>query len=247
MPAQHGSSTVLERMGRGYTCAAYRALIERSREIIGLGDPARLGLSSDFISGFCGETEEDHRELICLIRDVGFDQAFTYSYSERDQTLAGKFYDDDVSKETKKRRLTEVIDAFQTTSKSRNSLLEIGRLHTVLVEGPAKLKASSGDDEERGLHWTGRTDTNKRVVFRDTPVLAANRLKKEHVTMLLADAQVSAFDISSDHRHDTRSEASSHVEKGDFVVVRVTECRGHTLKAEALALTSITESHVLGI
>jgi tRNA A37 methylthiotransferase MiaB len=145
MPAQHGASSVLERMRRGYTREAYISLIQRARKIIaepswteegqekgnnieesaesprsdesgelvesdeeqdgGVYNTRRLGLSSDFISGFCGETEGEHEELLSLVRQVGFDQAFTYSYSKREQTYAGLFYNDDVGAQEKQRRL----------------------------------------------------------------------------------------------------------------------------------------------
>jgi tRNA A37 methylthiotransferase MiaB len=185
MPAQHGNSEALERMKRGYSREAYVALVARARDIIGGDSPEGigLGLSSDFIAGFCGETEEEHQETISLMREVGFDQAFTYSYSRREQTYAGLFLKDDVPEETKARRLTEMVDTFQSTSMQRNNRLEIGRLHLVLVEGQGKklnIPAPSSVDGQYslgnssttncnvniiGVSWTGRTDSNKRVVF----------------------------------------------------------------------------------
>jgi tRNA A37 methylthiotransferase MiaB len=127
IPAQHGSSSVLERMKRGYSIEAYRALVHRAREIIagetnkGIG----LGLSSDFISGFCGESESEHLENLSLMRETGFDQAFTYKYSKREQTYAGLHLKDDVPEEVKSRRLSELIDAFQLSVSIRNNLLEV--------------------------------------------------------------------------------------------------------------------------
>lgn len=140
MPAQSGSTSNLERMQRGYSREAYINLVQRARAIIG-GDSEEgvaLGLSSDFISGFCGETEEEHNDTLSLLREVGYDQAFTYSYSRREQTYAGLFLKDDVSEVVKSRRLTEVIDTYQREAMSRNNRLEIGRLHLVLVEGKGK-------------------------------------------------------------------------------------------------------------
>lgn len=168
MPVQHGSSSVLKRMQRGYSREAYLSLVERARDIIGKDTPrgVGMGLSSDFISGFCGETEEEHAEAVSLVREVGYDQAFTYKYSRREQTYAGLNMIDSVPEEVKSRRLTELIDAFQTTATIRNSLLEVGRLHLVLVEGRANKQPYMDT-----ILWTGRTDTNKRVIFGVTEEL----------------------------------------------------------------------------
>jgi len=242
MPAQHGASTVLERMKRGYSAKAYRDLIDRARKFIGNGESARLGLSSDFISGFCGETEEEHEALVALIEDVGFDQAFTYSYSERAQTHAGMFLNDDVPPDVKQRRLEEVISAFQHTSQARNARLELGRLHVVLVEGPAKTK---GTEEEQGLMWTGRTDTNKRVVFPDCAVVAGPGVlsSADVVALRRAEDGKAALDITKSFVRATEAV----VEARSFVLVKVVECRGHTLRAQALALTSISEAYRLHV
>lgn len=164
MPVQHGSTSVLERMRRGYSREAYLGLIERARSIIGGSDgEAGLGLSTDIIAGFCQETEEEHVDSVSLLRTVGFDQAFTYAYSKREQTFAGLFLPDDVPEDVKGRRLQELVDTFQSAASRRNAMIETGRLHLVLVEGLGK-----GSTPEAAV-WTGRTDTNKRVVFGDWP------------------------------------------------------------------------------
>jgi len=121
MPAQHGSTTVLDRMKRGYTREAYLALVSRARQILGKNTPEGIGmgLSTDLISGFCGETDDEHNDNISLVEEVGYDQAFTYSYSRREQTYAGLFYQDDVPEETKAKRLTQLIDKFQETALDR--------------------------------------------------------------------------------------------------------------------------------
>jgi hypothetical protein len=128
------------------------------------------------IAGFCGEEEAEHVASVDLMKSTGYDQAFTYSYSKREQTFAGFFLEDDVAEETKARRLTELIDTFQSTAQERNRRLEVGRLHLVLVESQTKPKNSASselgvdvDDDKNteDFWWTGRTDTNKRVVFPD--------------------------------------------------------------------------------
>jgi tRNA A37 methylthiotransferase MiaB len=142
-------------MARGYTRSAYLQLVQRCRALI-----PGVELTSDFISGFCGETEEEHAQTVSLIREVGFTQAFMFSYSEREGTAAARFQADDVPEETKQRRLAEVVEAFRGMAAERNAA-EVGRIHCVLVEG-----ASKKSDEE----LAGRTDTGKVVVFADEPV-----------------------------------------------------------------------------
>lgn len=87
IPAQSGSTRVLERMRRGYTREAYLSLIDHIRSII-----PDIALSSDFISGFCGETEEDHQDTLSLLRSVQYDQAFMFAYSLREKTHAHRNY-----------------------------------------------------------------------------------------------------------------------------------------------------------
>lgn len=86
VPAQSGSSSVLERMRRGYTRSAYLDLIKRAREII-----PGIALSSDFIAGFCEETEEEHQETLTLMKEVEFDDAFMFAYSLREKTPAHRY------------------------------------------------------------------------------------------------------------------------------------------------------------
>ncbi|GFY80330.1 methylthiotransferase [Actinidia rufa] len=108
LPAQTGSSTVLERMRRGYTREAYLDLVQKIRRII-----PDVGLSSDFICGFCGETEEEHKDTLSLVKAVGYDMAYMFAYSMREKTHAHRNYIDDVPDAVKQRRLTELIDAFR--------------------------------------------------------------------------------------------------------------------------------------
>ena len=251
MPAQSGSTTMLERMHRGYTREAYLALIKNAREIIARDTPEHvgLGISSDFISGFCGETEEEHRDTVTMMQQVEFDQAFTYSYSMREQTYAGLFLEDDVPDHVKSSRLTELIDTFQSTSQSRNSRLEIGRLHVVLVEGEAKSKGHS-DDKRR---WTGRTDSNKRVVFPDSAVLLegltqqeANVLKSMPIVKDHDDITAGSIDTAIKQMIASKGgRASRGISKGEYVVVKISGNRGHTLRGVPVATTSNTHAHAL--
>ena len=155
MPAQSGSSTVLERMKRGYSRQAYDALVHHIRsEIPG------VALSTDMIAGFCGESEEDHLMSVDLMRSVKYDSAFLFAYSIRDKTHAARHYQDDVQEEVKVRRLQELIREYRSGLKDI-AKSEIGRRHIVLVEGKSK---------KSEMQLTGRTDTFKRVIFDDKKV-----------------------------------------------------------------------------
>ena len=155
MPAQSGSSATLERMARGYTREAYLDLINRVKTII-----PGCAVTTDIISGFCGETEEDHQDTVSLMTEVGYEQAFMFAYSEREGTAAHRHQTDDVPEDVKQRRLQEVIDAFRARAAEKQRE-EIGVTHCVLVEGPSKK-----NPEE----LTGKTDTSKWVVFDKTRV-----------------------------------------------------------------------------
>ena len=152
MPAQSGSTSTLERMRRGYTREVYLDLIKRAREMI-----PGVALSSDFISGFCGETEDEHAETLSLLEDVRYEQAFMFHYSLREKTHAARNLEDDVPEHVKKRRLAEVIATFRRRALEANAA-EVGRTHLVLVEG-----ASKKDPEAQ---MSGRSDTGKRVVIQ---------------------------------------------------------------------------------
>lgn len=150
LPAQSGSNSVLERMRRGYTKESYLSLVEKIREII-----PNVTLSSDFISGFVGETEYDHLDTLDLINTVGYDMAYMYAYSMREKTMAHRRYVDDVSQESKQRRLREVIDLFYSKLNVLSDSF-IGTKQLVLLEGPSK-------KDKMRLH--GRTDGNKSVIL----------------------------------------------------------------------------------
>ncbi|WP_071594812.1 tRNA (N6-isopentenyl adenosine(37)-C2)-methylthiotransferase MiaB [Balneola vulgaris] len=150
IPAQAGSDSMLERMRRPYTREQYLALIDQMREII-----PGVSFSTDIIAGFCHETEEEHQQTLSLMKEVGYDLAYMFAYSERERTLAHRKFEDDVPEEVKKRRLSEIITQQMDIQKVRNQE-EIGNRHLVLVEGTSK------KSEEQ---LSGRTDTNKIVVF----------------------------------------------------------------------------------
>ena len=151
LPAQSGNSRVLKLMNRTYDRPWYVGKIDRIRAI--LGDDC--GISTDMISGFCTETEEEHQESLSLMDYVHYDYAYMFAYSERPGTLAAKKYADDIPDDVKKRRLNEII-ARQLAHSAERNRRHIGQMQRVLIEGPSK----RSDD-----FLCGRNDQNKMVVF----------------------------------------------------------------------------------
>lgn len=150
LPVQSGSSRILDIMNRGYTREWYLDRIAAIRRIL-----PDAGISSDFISGFCSETEEEHQETLSLIEAVGFDFAYMFAYSERPKTQAERKFKDDVPEEVKKRRLAEIIEVQQKASEVRTRSY-VGKTLRVLVENTSK------KSQER---WMGRSTQNTVVVF----------------------------------------------------------------------------------
>jgi len=150
LPFQSGSNTVLERMSRKYTREWYMDRISTIKKYI-----PECGLSTDVIAGFCGETEEEHKETLSLMDWVGYDYAFMFKYSERPNTIAQKKFEDDVPEKVKSRRLTEIIDLQQVLS-LRSNKESIGKTYEVLVESFSR--RSDAD-------LAGRNTQNKMVVF----------------------------------------------------------------------------------
>ncbi|MDX9883742.1 MAG: tRNA (N6-isopentenyl adenosine(37)-C2)-methylthiotransferase MiaB [Prolixibacteraceae bacterium] len=150
LPVQSGSNEVLKRMNRKYDREWYMGRIRAIREII-----PGCSLSTDVFSGFCGETEEDHRQTLALMEEVRFDMAFMFKYSERPGTYAHQHQEDDVPEETKLRRLNEII-ALQNKISLKNNREDVGNVFEVLVEGVSK----RNPDE-----LFGRSSQNKTVVF----------------------------------------------------------------------------------
>nr|XP_015220189.1 PREDICTED: CDK5 regulatory subunit-associated protein 1 isoform X1 [Lepisosteus oculatus] len=150
LPAQSGSSRVLQAMRRGYTREAYLELVAHIRGII-----PEVSLSSDFIAGFCGETEEDHQQTVSLLRDVQYNMGFLFAYSMRQKTHASRRLQDDVPLEVKQRRLEELITVFREEASKVNAGL-IGSAQLVLVEGESKRSATE---------LCGRNEGNLKVIF----------------------------------------------------------------------------------
>lgn len=152
LAVQSGSDRILKLMNRRYTRAWYLDRVSAIRHFL-----PGCTLSTDIISGFCTETDEDHADTLSLMQEAAFDSAFMFRYSERSGTLAAKRLPDDVPDETKAVRLSEII-ALQQKMSARSNRADIGSVFEVLVEGPSRRSSD---------FLMGRTGGNKVVVFPD--------------------------------------------------------------------------------
>ncbi len=150
LPVQSGSDRILELMKRKYTRAWYMDRIAAIRRYL-----PDASISTDIFAGFCSETEADHQDSLSLMREVGYDMAFMFKYSERPGTFAAKNLPDDVPEDIKLRRLNEIIALQGELSLARNKA-DIGKTVEVLVEGFSKRSKE---------HFFGRTSQNKVVIF----------------------------------------------------------------------------------
>ena len=154
LPAQSGNSRILKMMNRTYDRDWYLNKVMDIKNVLG----NECGISSDFIAGFCSETEKEHQDTLSLMDKVIYDYSYMFYYSERPGTLAQRKYDDDITLETKKRRLSEIINKQKEHSLKRNNL-SIGNRYKVLIEGNSR---KSND------YFKGRTSENKVVIFPKT-------------------------------------------------------------------------------
>ncbi len=150
LPVQSGNSRILELMNRTYDREWYKERIDKIYEVI-----PDCTISSDIITGFCTETDEDHKDTLSLIEYSNFILSYMFKYSERPGTIAHRKYEDDVPEEVKKKRLTEIVD-LQNALSLKSNLKDVGETFEVLIEGDSKKSA----DEFRG-----RNQYNKMLVF----------------------------------------------------------------------------------
>ena len=150
LPVQSGSNDVLKRMNRKYTREWYLERVDAIRRII-----PDCAITTDIFAGYCGETEEDHRQSLSLMREVGYDSAFMFKYSERPGTYASKHLPDDIAEEVKIRRLNELI-ALQNEMSAKRNAEAVGREYDVLLEGVSKRSKEQ---------LFGRTEQNKVVII----------------------------------------------------------------------------------
>jgi len=168
LPLQAGSDKILKRMNRTYTKSHFLSLVQRIRDIL-----PDVGISTDIIVGFPGETDEDFSQTIEVMNEVKFDSAFNFKYSSRRGTKASE-YEDKVQEEIKQQRLEQVIDLQKKHTLERNMEL-VGTLQAVLVEKESKMSSD---------YWAGRTDSNKWVIFKKE-----NIPKKDMVSVLIKEAK----------------------------------------------------------
>ena len=175
VPVQSGSNTVLQRMKRGYTVEDYREMLARTREWI-----PDVAVSSDFIVGFCGETEDEFQLTMDLVRESRFKNSFIFKYSERPGTKGAELYADDVPDEVKRRRNNELL-ALQNQISEEDNHAFLGRQVEVLVEGPSKAAEKHAESERAGAsspparsrspptHWPHALRQNRRFRRQSSP------------------------------------------------------------------------------
>ncbi|MCA9222683.1 MAG: MiaB/RimO family radical SAM methylthiotransferase, partial [Planctomycetales bacterium] len=162
VPAQSGSNEMLRRMKRGYTIEEYRDMMQRIRATV-----PDAAVSSDFIVGFCGETEEDFQQSVDLVRECRFKNSFIFKYSVRPGTRGAEMFEDDVPQDVKQRRNNELL-AVQDEISEQDNVGFIGRTVEVLVEGPSKRAVRQGQEGPQ-IQLTGRTHCDRIVVFDGNP------------------------------------------------------------------------------
>ncbi len=150
LPVQSGNTRILQLMNRTYTREWYMAKVAQIKSIL-----PGCGISSDVITGFCTETEEEHGDTLSMMEFAKYDMSYMFFYSERPGTLAARRYTDDIAESIKKRRLQEIV-AVQNKLSLQSNQRDIGKTFTVLIEGESK---RSADD------WMGRNSQNKVIVF----------------------------------------------------------------------------------
>jgi tRNA-2-methylthio-N6-dimethylallyladenosine synthase len=165
LPAQSGSSRILKLMNREYTREWYMDRVTAIKTII-----PGCAISTDMITGFCTETDDDHKESLSLMEWAGFDFAYMFKYSERPGTKAARKYKDDVPENIKSERLTEMI-ALQNKLSARSKKQDLGKICEVLIEGPSKRSENN---------LSGRNSQNKVVVFP-----ASGQAKGDYVNVMV--------------------------------------------------------------
>ncbi|XP_043653594.1 CDK5RAP1-like protein [Drosophila teissieri] len=155
LPVQSGNTQVLERMRRGYSREAYLELVQHIRQFL-----PNVGLSSDFICGFCGETEAEFQDTVSLIQQVQYNVAYLFAYSMREKTTAHRRYKDDVPLNVKNERLQRMVQVFREGATQLHRKME-GQEQLILVEGKSK---------RSDAHWFGRNDANIKVIVPNIDV-----------------------------------------------------------------------------
>src|SRR5438105_1465939 len=209
VPVQSGCNEVLKRMKRLYTVESYREMLARCRERV-----PGVSVSSDFIVGFCGETEASFQRSCGLVATAGFKNSFIFKYSPRPGTKGDELYADDVPEEIKKRRNNDLL-AIQNQVSLADHLGWIGRTVEVLVEGPSKAAQKHGS-VSGPIQLTGRTRTDHIVVFEGNPRLIGN-------TVSIAVEEATAFTLFGSVVTDERTGVEERSEALHLSPVRPAE------------------------
>ena len=159
LPVQSGSNAVLKRMNRKYSREEYLTRVEKLRKF-----QPDIAISSDIIVGFPGESKNDYRQTLDLIKNVGYDSLFVFNYSDRPNAPSTAF-PDKVPEEEKNERLKEILE-FQGQVTTQKNKEQVGKTLEILVEGQSKkYRSDTSCDEKTRIQWSGRTSTNKVVNF----------------------------------------------------------------------------------
>jgi tRNA-2-methylthio-N6-dimethylallyladenosine synthase len=193
VPAQSGSNRILRRMKRGYSVEFYREMLDRIRETT-----PHAAVTSDFIVGFCGETEDDFQKTAELVREGRFKNSFIFKYSPRPGTYAADHFADDVPEPAKRRRNHELL-AIQNAISEEESRPFLGRTVEILVEGPSKSSRKHAASVP-GTQLTGRTTCDRIVVFDGPEDLIGSlvRLKIQQTSAFTLFGEVKSVGIT-DH------------------------------------------------
>ena len=167
LPVQSGNSEILKKMNRGYTREWYLDRIKAIKTIL-----PECAISTDIICGFCSENEDQHTDTLSLMKEVNYDFAYHFFYSERPKTLAERKYEDDVPEEVKKRRLKEVTELQRACSLEHHKKY-IGTIQSILIEGPSRKSVEQ---------QCGRNTQNAMVVFDKTDYPAG-----QYIDVLIED------------------------------------------------------------
>ncbi|KAL4447151.1 hypothetical protein ABPG74_014003 [Tetrahymena malaccensis] len=221
MPAQSGNTEMLTRMRRNYSRENYINLVDHIKKTI-----PGITLSSDFICGFCGETDQEFEDTLTLLEYVKYENAFLFAYSLREKTHAHRHYKDDVPEEVKKQRLQQMIDVFHKNQELVNKQ-EVGRVHLVLVEGKGKF-----ENQIRG-----RTDTNKRVIFNSLTTCSSDI--PEDISH--SDEQLKEFLMKQQIEQSINQGEQNKINNGDFILARVDSVSVRSLFCTPIAKCSISQ------
>lgn len=241
MPLQSGSSTCLDRMRRGYTKEAYLELIQTAKRIL-----PNVAISTDVIAGFCGETEEEHKQTVEVMKSVVFDQAFMFAYSLRDKTHAARNLEDNVDEKVKNTRLNEIIATFRENVLLKNKQEFDGRFELVLIEG----LATSNSKKRDTIMLTGRSDGNRRILFPFTSTTVVDYetvLKSNSHPLFKKDIDISQEDRDNLLKYGLPADNNIKEEMkedeliGKFAVVRILDSNSTTLRGVMLGTSTISD------